>query len=293
MKCQITNGRMGGRPIDDRQVLEYLAQRLRQGEFVSASVLGVLHSLAERVSRGLDSVRQADQTNQPRNAAAGLRDVRASDACSPLREHVLTWDRKRVSDGIHCSHVGSIVLHRSGHIVDRDQRAASMLDSGKVLKQVDGKLRCASRSMQERLLAALAKLFETERSASVLLFDPTRDEQRFSVTLRRLRTRHSCPVVGGSDERSPEVLCLVAPLDGRRLATARQLMDLFGLTAAEARLARALANGGSVDEYAREQELRLPTVRTQLRAIFMKTDTDRQHALVRLITGIPAVRDSA
>ena len=70
-------------------------------------------------------------------------------------------------------------------------------------------------------------------------------------------------------------------------------MDLCALSAAEARLARALANGDSVEEYARDHDLRLPTVRSQLRAVFEKTGTQRQATLVRLIAGIPVVRDSA
>ena len=69
-------------------------------------------------------------------------------------------------------------------------------------------------------------------------------------------------------------------------------MDFFGLSGAEARLARAICHGDSVEEYARDQGLRLPTVRTQLSSIFNKTGTLRQAALVRLIAGIPVVRDS-
>ena len=87
------------------------------------------------------------------------------------------------------------------------------------------------------------------------------------------------------------VLCLVAPLDRRRFATVRQLMALFNLSAAEARLARALCHGDSLDEYATDQGLKLPTVKTQLRSVFAKTGTERQASLIRLLSGIPVVRD--
>jgi len=100
-------------------------------------------------------------------------------------------------------------------------------------------------------------------------------------------------VGAGESAKIAEILCLVAPLDGRRIATVRQLMDFFGLSAAEARLARAICHGDSVEEYARDQGLRLPTVRTQLSSIFSKTGTKRQATLVRLIAGIPVVRDLA
>ena len=62
-------------------------------------------------------------------------------------------------------------------------------------------------------------------------------------------------------------------------------------SAAEARLARALCHGDSLDEYATDQGLKLPTVKTQLRSVFAKTGTERQASLIRLLSGIPVVRD--
>lgn len=86
------------------------------------------------------------------------------------------------------------------------------------------------------------------------------------------------------------VACLVFPLGRRRIASARQLMSMFGLSAAEARLARALCHGETLEEYAEAQGVKLPTVKTQLRAVFGKTQTDRQVTLVALISGIPPLR---
>jgi DNA-binding CsgD family transcriptional regulator len=155
---------------------------------------------------------------------------------------------------------------------------------------VDGQLRWGEPAMQARFAAALGQTATTGRATSVLLQSPKQAQRRFSLTLKQMRRRPASDGAGG--ESAADVLCLVAPLDQRRIATARQLMDLFTLSAAEARLARALANGDSVEEYARDHDLRLPTVRTQLRAVFEKTGTQRQATLVRLIAGIPVVRDS-
>ena len=66
------------------------------------------------------------------------------------------------------------------------------------------------------------------------------------------------------------VACLVFPVGRRRIASVKQLMALFSLTAAEARLARALCHGETLEEYALDQGVKLPTVKTQLRAIFLK-----------------------
>lgn len=67
-------------------------------------------------------------------------------------------------------------------------------------------------------------------------------------------------------------------------------MSMFALTAAEARLARALCHGETLEDYAEAHGVKLPTVKTQLRAIFSKTQTDRQVSLVNLIAGIPPLR---
>ena len=195
-------------------------------------------------------------------------------------------------DSAHTSHVAAIVLSPRGRVLDCDQRGESLLQIGDVLRLVDGQLRWGEAAMQARFAAALGETAATGRTANVLLQSPKQAQRRFSLTLKRMQRRPTAEGVGGGDSAA-DVLCLVAPLDQRRVATARQLMDLFALSAAEARLARALANGDSVEEYARDHDLRLPTVRSQLRAVFEKTGTQRQATLVRLIAGIPVVRDSA
>ena len=60
-------------------------------------------------------------------------------------------------------------------------------------------------------------------------------------------------------------------------------MQLWGLTAAEARVASLLAGGRSLHEISDLLEIGINTVRTHLQRIFMKTDTSRQGDLVRLL----------
>ncbi len=65
---------------------------------------------------------------------------------------------------------------------------------------------------------------------------------------------------------------------------ARRLVALFGLTAAEARVAAALAGGMSAAEIADAHGVGLPTIRTQTRLVYDKLDVRRQAELVRLLT---------
>lgn len=207
--------------------------------------------------------------------------------CRALREfadHAASW--------AHTSHVAAIILSQQGRVLDCDYRGESFLKAGHVLRLTGGQLACTELSLQPGFNLALKDTAASGRTANLLLHAPEQPDKRFSLALTRMQLRPPSPGNGGT-ENAPAILCLVAPLDGRRIATARQLMDLFGLSGAEARLARAICHGDSVEEYARDQGLRLPTVRTQLSAIFNKTGTQRQAALVRLIAGIPVVRDAA
>jgi DNA-binding CsgD family transcriptional regulator len=64
-----------------------------------------------------------------------------------------------------------------------------------------------------------------------------------------------------------------------------RLMQTWGLTQTEARLAIHLAAGGSVQGYADLFEVSVGTVRSQLKSIFAKTGVNRQAALAVLVGG--------
>ena len=65
------------------------------------------------------------------------------------------------------------------------------------------------------------------------------------------------------------------------------LRALYGMTAAEARLAVALARGRELPELAGDWCVSSDTLRSQLKAVFAKTGVRRQTDLVRLLAGAP------
>jgi DNA-binding CsgD family transcriptional regulator len=93
-----------------------------------------------------------------------------------------------------------------------------------------------------------------------------------------------------AQHQNPAALILITDLDSRPELLGKRLAELFGLTPAEACLAVALAGGKRLEDVAEERGVRMPTLRTQLRAILDKTGTRRQADLMRLIVGLPAVR---
>ena len=188
------------------------------------------------------------------------------------------------------SHVAAIILQPTGVILNCDSRTRSYLKAGDVLSLAHGQLSCAEPKFQPALSAALMAVADSGRTRNILVHKKAQPEQRYSLSLMLMGRRLASGRIGVSAPES-KILCLLAPLDGRRIATARQLMDLFGLSAAEARLARAICHDRSVEDYAREHGLGHSTVRTQLSAVFHKTGTRRQASLVRLIASIPVIRE--
>ena len=65
------------------------------------------------------------------------------------------------------------------------------------------------------------------------------------------------------------------------------LAKLFGLTAAEARVACMIAEGGSIKDISDRLSISELTARTHLKRIFGKTGTKRQSSLVRLVLSMP------
>ena len=90
--------------------------------------------------------------------------------------------------------------------------------------------------------------------------------------------------------QAPAVLILITDLNSGPAVLGKRLIELFGLTPAEACLAVALSAGKRLQDVAEERGVRLPTLRTQLRAILEKTGSGRQADLVRLIVSLPADR---
>jgi DNA-binding CsgD family transcriptional regulator len=85
---------------------------------------------------------------------------------------------------------------------------------------------------------------------------------------------------------SVDAILLMTPVLKERLPSADLLHGLFDLTPAEAEVSRRLLDGRTIGEIAKVRGLSIETLRAQLKSIFMKTGTDRQSALVGLLSGL-------
>jgi DNA-binding CsgD family transcriptional regulator len=92
-----------------------------------------------------------------------------------------------------------------------------------------------------------------------------------------------------ADERRLALVVVVDPV--RHAPSQTELVEFFGLSPAEARVAAALLTGKTLAEIAAASDVRITTVRTQLASILRKVGAERQTDLVRILssTGIGSV----
>lgn len=182
-------------------------------------------------------------------------------------------------------YVAAFLLAANGCLLDIDERSAAFLQSSGVLGIRHNRIFAPAQEFNAVLLHALARVAADGEPETLICSGHAGIPARYTILLQPSRAQ------GASESNAPgAIVCLIFPLGRRRIASARQLITLFGLSPAEARLARALCHGETLEEYAEAQSVKLPTVKTQLRAVFAKTQTDRQVALVSLVSSIPPLR---
>ncbi|MBN9265605.1 MAG: helix-turn-helix transcriptional regulator, partial [Hyphomicrobium sp.] len=91
-----------------------------------------------------------------------------------------------------------------------------------------------------------------------------------------------------ADLRMPDAAVMLFIVDPANRAgiPAALIMEAYGLTRAEARVALAAVSGLSIPEAAIQLRISANTIKTHLRRVFAKTGTGRQTELVRLMATI-------
>jgi DNA-binding CsgD family transcriptional regulator len=104
---------------------------------------------------------------------------------------------------------------------------------------------------------------------------------------------HVVPVRGAANDIFAAASCVlvITTVAHPEIAPTQVIQGLFDLTPAEARVARGIAAGSTVEDFARETHLAVGTVRQQLKSVFSKTGVSRQAELVAILVG-SALRSS-
>ena len=92
----------------------------------------------------------------------------------------------------------------------------------------------------------------------------------------------------GSHSRRGNAVIMIHDPDRPRVEGGELVRRQFALSPQEADLVCAIADGSSLDEFARRSNRTLEAVRSQLKRVFRKTGTSRQSELVKLVLSGPA-----
>ncbi len=177
-----------------------------------------------------------------------------------------------------------ILLSASGHVVSANRAAHAVIREGDGISVTLGNLLRLGDSAANNALEAA--LFRCRSPATILSADDDTPIDRIVV-----QRRGKAPIVIRVQplplvqrHRSSAVAVLFvhrpAPVDSDQLWS---VCASFGLTSAEAKLVRALADGHSLKQIADHQGRSYETLRCHLRRVFEKTGTNRQGALLHLV----------
>jgi PAS domain-containing protein len=208
-----------------------------------------------------------------------------------LRMHEMRLQSQTVEAALDRLPFGVVIADATGRALSVNRAAAEMAAANDGLLLRDGRLATARTGETAALARHVAEAVQTAgcrngHGGGALLVPRPSGRRPFALLIAPL----SPEVALGTPHRTPAALILITDLDSRPELLGRRLVDLFGLTPAEACLAVALAGGKRLEDVAEERGVRMSTLRTQLRAILDKTGTRRQPDLMRLIVGLPAVR---
>ena len=211
---------------------------------------------------------------------------RASTRCGPhiarssLLSARLQLERARIaSETLQLLGLPALVLDVGGRVVAANAGAEALGDYLRWGAQNRISLRDAGANA---LLQAAMRHLDDVAGAEVRSF-----AVRSSETLPGM-IAHVVPIRGTARDlfvRCAAILVLM-PVSAPSAPPADLVQSLFDLTPAEARVARGLASGDTVDDLATKGRVSANTVKTQVRAVLGKTGCRRQAEVVALLSGI-------
>lgn len=164
-------------------------------------------------------------------------------------------------------------------VLYRNRSAQRLLDDQGLLIYQSGRLRVRDAARRDGFSALLnAVLGHDPRQHALMLGDGNGGHAAQAW---------AAPLSPGGKSDSPTAVLVVIDPDQVGTLPAGLLEALYGLTAKEANLARAMVRGWALDAYCDDTCISLNTARTHLKSIYRKTGTNRQADLVRLLSQWP------
>ena len=173
----------------------------------------------------------------------------------------------------------ALLLDESGRVVEANALMEALPEL--VGLGANDRLQLADRAAQARLTEALSTI--TAAAGATPCTFPLRDEVgRATMVLHLMPVRRSAHDIFGRGY----ALLLITPVAADRAPSLELMRSLFDLTVSEARVARGLATGKSLEAIAAEGDVAITTVRSQLRRVLEKTGCTRQAEVAALLASV-------
>jgi DNA-binding CsgD family transcriptional regulator len=172
---------------------------------------------------------------------------------------------------------GVLLLDAEGRIIDANSHAVHVIRNCSGIRVRSGRLSFADPILDQQLDDALSGPSAGARNGRAVIAARVRcrGSEPYRVVIRA--------VPPDTDERKVAFFVLVYAPNGQKGISIEVLREVYGLTPAQAQVARSLFAGRSVDETARALDLSLNTVRTHLKQIFTKCEVNSQAELLHLL----------
>ncbi|GGP27969.1 helix-turn-helix transcriptional regulator [Silvimonas amylolytica] len=206
--------------------------------------------------------------------------VRAAHLRARLRE--LEAQQKASEQTLSVLPFGVVWLDQQGQVCWMNASARCSLASSDGLGIRQNKLFASNTNVDRLLQLALRQsLWATPRTGQALRVNRRDLPWPLLVSILPMTrpTGEACGVAG----QGPCALVIIQDTAIRAMTQPHLLAQMFGLTPAEVRLAQALLENTTVEEFATSQGVSRTTVRTHLAHLFAKTGTSRQAELVRML----------
>ncbi|MBI2735637.1 MAG: helix-turn-helix transcriptional regulator [Rhodospirillales bacterium] len=170
-------------------------------------------------------------------------------------------------------------------VLDRDAR---VLAANSLIEEAKGHVRWLPR---DRLALADPPANQMLLQALAGLFDPSQPAVNSFASRSRTGAAviHVVPTTGHAREIFDGGLAIVVltPVTAPDAPDLTLIRALFDLSASEARVARGLTRGRTVEQIAEDAGVTRETVRSQVKAVMAKTGTSRQAEIAALLAGLP------
>jgi DNA-binding CsgD family transcriptional regulator/PAS domain-containing protein len=176
---------------------------------------------------------------------------------------------------------GVFLLDDTGRLQRANRTAERLLSGLGGVCLLHGRLTASQPDAARKLHALIATATSPDRSlrsGGAMTLRISADRAPLSVTVAPIRSER-LPVF---DHRPSVVVCITDP-EAEQAISAQQVLGLYGLTAAEARVAAGLMSGVSSRDIATSNGVSIHTVRHQLQSMLEKTGASRQSELVAML----------